>query len=153
VSLQPFASSGRALVLDANILIRAVLGRQALSLIESYSERALLLTPSLAFDDAARYLPGLIARRGYPGEISTAMIEDALQNRLSRLIESMPPYVYAAREREARRRLRLRDESDWPYLALALTFGCPVWTEDRDFFGVGVPTWTTDRIHIYFDDD
>lgn len=26
---------------------------------------------------------------------------------------------------------------------------CPIWTEDNDFFGTGVPTWTTDRIDIY----
>jgi len=27
---------------------------------------------------------------------------------------------------------------------------CPVWTEDADFFGTGVATWTTDRIALYF---
>ncbi|MBK6595685.1 MAG: nucleotide-binding protein, partial [Burkholderiales bacterium] len=26
-----------------------------------------------------------------------------------------------------------------------------VWTEDADFFGTGVATWTTDRIALYFD--
>jgi hypothetical protein len=31
-----------------------------------------------------------------------------------------------------------------------LVIECPVWTEDRDFFGTGVPTWTTDRIERYF---
>lgn len=39
---------------------------------------------------------------------------------------------------------------DWPVVATALTFNCPIWTEDQDFFGVGLPTWTTDRIHIFF---
>ena len=24
------------------------------------------------------------------------------------------------------------------------------WTEDTDFFGAGVATWTTDRIEVYF---
>jgi len=27
--------------------------------------------------------------------------------------------------------------------------GCPVWTEDADFFGAGVATWTTDRVALY----
>jgi hypothetical protein len=27
--------------------------------------------------------------------------------------------------------------------------GCPIWTEDTDFFGCGVATWTTDRVEIY----
>ena len=26
----------------------------------------------------------------------------------------------------------------------------PVWNEDVGFFGAGVPTWTTDRAHLYF---
>ncbi|WP_237574045.1 MULTISPECIES: PIN domain-containing protein [Burkholderiaceae] len=30
-----------------------------------------------------------------------------------------------------------------------MTIGCPVWTEDADFFGTGVATWTTDRIQFY----
>jgi hypothetical protein len=25
----------------------------------------------------------------------------------------------------------------------------PFWTEDRDFFGTGVATWTSDRVEIY----
>lgn len=38
---------------------------------------------------------------------------------------------------------------DWPVLACALTRNCPIWTEDQDFFGAGVPTWTTDRIELF----
>ncbi|MHB1374958.1 MAG: PIN domain-containing protein [Thauera sp.] len=36
-----------------------------------------------------------------------------------------------------------RDERDWPGLAAALLMNCPIWTEDQDFFGAGIPTWTT----------
>ena len=46
---------------------------------------------------------------------------------------------------------RVRDVDDWPVLACAMTIGCPVWTEDADFFGAGVATWTTDRITLYLD--
>jgi predicted nucleic acid-binding protein len=45
----------------------------------------------------------------------------------------------------ARQRLARRDEDDWPILACALVLGYPIWTEDTDFFGCGVATWTTDR--------
>ncbi|HEU0020745.1 MAG TPA: PIN domain-containing protein [Dehalococcoidia bacterium] len=51
-----------------------------------------------------------------------------------------------------RRRLAGRDEADWPFVALALILGCPIWTEDRDFFGSGVATWATDRVELYFQD-
>ena len=37
--------------------------------------------------------------------------------------------------RVARERLRGRDEDDWSYLAPALGFAYPFWTEDWDFFG------------------
>jgi hypothetical protein len=30
---------------------------------------------------------------------------------------------------------------------------CPTWTEDQDFFGSGVATWTTDRIELYLRGD
>ncbi|MCC6367466.1 MAG: nucleotide-binding protein, partial [Bryobacterales bacterium] len=41
------------------------------------------------------------------------------------------------------------DEDDWPVLAAALALCCPIWTEDTDFFGCGVATWTTDRVELY----
>jgi hypothetical protein len=33
---------------------------------------------------------------------------------------------------------------------LALVFGCPIWTEDQDFFGTGIATWRTKNIEIFF---
>ena len=38
---------------------------------------------------------------------------------------------------------------DWPVLACALALECPIWTEDRDFFGTGVATWTSDRVELF----
>ncbi|NJR60795.1 MAG: hypothetical protein HC769_19405 [Cyanobacteria bacterium CRU_2_1] len=32
---------------------------------------------------------------------------------------------------------------------ISLMLNCPIWTEDADFFGAGVATWTSDRVHIY----
>jgi len=47
-----------------------------------------------------------------------------------------------------RSRIESRDPDDWPILATALALECPIWTEDQDFFGAGVPTWTTDRVEL-----
>ena len=49
----------------------------------------------------------------------------------------------------ARQRMDRRDKDDWPILAAALALDCPIWTEDTDFFGCGVATWTTDRVELY----
>lgn len=52
-------------------------------------------------------------------------------------------------ENQARERLGGRDEDDWPVLAAALGLGCPIWTEDQDFFGTGRAVCTTSKIAIF----
>lgn len=37
-------------------------------------------------------------------------------------------------------------------LIRAVLGNCPIWTEDQDFFGTGVSTWTTDRVHLFFEE-
>jgi predicted nucleic acid-binding protein len=59
--------------------------------------------------------------------------------------------LYGDFEGEARKRLSARDPEDWPILAAALALGCPIWTEDTDFFGCGVATWTSASIDIFLD--
>ena len=51
--------------------------------------------------------------------------------------------------RSARSRIELRDPDDWPVAAVALLLNAPIWTEDQDFFGSGIATWTTDRVELY----
>jgi len=57
--------------------------------------------------------------------------------------------LYGDFEAEARKRLAARDPDDWPILAAALALGCPIWTEDTDFFGCGVATWTSASIDSF----
>lgn len=70
-----------------------------------------------------------------------------LWNTCARLLRRLIA-IYGEFEREARERLRGRDETDWPVFAIALGFDCDVWSEDQDFFGTGVAVWTTNRIEI-----
>ena len=46
----------RQLVLDANILIRAVLGRRVRQIIETHALHASFFAPEVAYADAGRYL-------------------------------------------------------------------------------------------------
>ena len=48
-----------------------------------------------------------------------------------------------------RRRVSSRDPDDWQVAAAALALQCPIWTEDKDFFGSGIATWTTDRVELF----
>ena len=55
------------IVLDANILIRAILGRRVRQLIETYAAQGFrFVAPEVAFDDAQKYLPPLLRKRGKP---------------------------------------------------------------------------------------
>ena len=62
-------------------------------------------------------------------------------------MQSVDEDVYRSFEDVARR--RISDERDWPILATALALDCPVWTEDADFFGSGIATWTTNTVPLY----
>lgn len=51
-------------------------------------------------------------------------------------------------ESDARARLDSPGQPDWPVLAGALALDAAIWSDDRDFFGVGVPVWSTRTIHL-----
>jgi predicted nucleic acid-binding protein len=133
------------IVLDANIVIRAVLGRRVRQLIDTYAAQGIrFFAPDVVFDDAEKYLPPLLSKRGKPLTDLPASLQ-----RMRNIIEPVTPEFYTVFESDARQRLRGRDEKDWPVLATALALACPVWTEDEDFFGTGVAVWTTNRIEIF----
>ena len=134
------------LVLDANILIRAVLGSRVLALLRMYADRVEFLAPDTAFAEAREWLPEILERRQLPVAPAIAALD-----LIARLVRTIECEVYSPYEAVARERMDRRDEDDWPVLAAALAFDCPIWTEDADFFGCGVATWTTDRVEFYME--
>jgi predicted nucleic acid-binding protein len=136
--------SDRAIVLDANILIRAVLGKRVRELLVENADRVQFFSPDVAYADARKYLPALLEKRGIQSE-STMAVLDALET----IVLPLELVVYVDFKAQALQRIATRDADDWPVLACAMTIGCPVWTEDADFFGTGVATWTTDRVELY----
>jgi predicted nucleic acid-binding protein len=129
------------IVLDANILIRAILGRRVRQLLDEYSGHGVrFYAPDVAYADAGKYLPSLLKKKGK----ADADLSMSLRY-LRHLVEPIGWESYGAFEGEARLRLRGRDEDDWPVVATALALAYPIWTEDTDFFGVGVAVWTTNR--------
>ena len=132
------------LVLDANILIRAVLGSRVLSLLRKYADQIEFLAPDTAFQEAREHLPQILERRNVPLAPALAVLE-----LVAMLVQTIEIEAYSRFESVARERIGRRDEDDWPILASALALDCPIWTEDTDFFGCGVATWTTDRVELY----
>jgi predicted nucleic acid-binding protein len=47
--------------------------------------------------------------------------------------------LYEDFEKTARDRITRRDPDDWPVVAVAMLLDLPIWTEDQDFFGTGMP--------------
>ena len=137
--------TGKAIVLDANILIRAVLGKRVRELILDHSQTVKFFAPDIAYADARKYLPALLKKRGV--DASAAML---VLDHLEGIVQSIDAELYEGMQQQALQRIAVRDADDWPVLACAMTLGCPVWTEDADFFGTGVATWTSDRVELYF---
>jgi predicted nucleic acid-binding protein len=138
--------ASKTIVLDANILIRAVLGKRVRDLIFQNITEVKFFAPDVAYADARKYLPALLKKRGV--DASAALV---LLDRLEDVVQSIEAELYDGLQEQALQRIATRDADDWPVLACAMKIGCPVWTEDTDFFGTGVATWTTDRIALYFE--
>lgn len=105
-----------------------------MQLLEEYASRGIrFYAPAHAYTEAKIHLPELLKRFGKAGEVSAGL------QYLESLIEPVEVELYAIFEKEARARLLGRDEEDWPVLAAAFALASPIWTEDKDFFGIGVP--------------
>jgi len=115
-----------------------------LALLRKYAGQVEFLTPDTAFEEAREKLPGILERRKVPVDPAMTMLVQ-----LADVVQAVDAETYRSFEHLARERIARRDEVDWPVLAIALALGCAIWTEDADFFGCGVATWTTDRVELY----
>ena len=95
-------------------------------------------------DEVREYVLALCAKRGWPIAPAVELL-DALLG----LLHVIDTPLFAEFEADALRRIGARDPEDWPVVALALAVDAPVWTEDTDFFGSGVATWTTENVEVY----
>jgi len=137
--------NAECLVLDANILIRAVLGKRVRTLLCLYGASVRFYAPEFAFAEAREHLPAILAKRNIPSSEGLVVLDT-----LAAIVQEVNLETYFAFEQAARERLRGRDLEDWPVLATALAMQCPIWTEDTDFFGTGIATWKTDRVELFF---
>ena len=134
----------KALVLDANILIRAVLGQRVRRIFDVHAESISFFLPESSYAEAEEHLAALVVKRG--GDPAKAL---AVLKAMAALATIVGDDLYGDFEAEARKRLGSRDPEDWPILAAALALDCPIWTEDKDFFGCGVATWASASIDVF----
>ena len=134
----------KRVVLDANILLRGVLGHRVLGLLDSYADAVAFYSPDICFEEAQKHIPAIARRRNADPTGGLLLLE-----RIAETVAVVDRVLYEEHEARARYRISSRDEADWPVVATSLLLDCPVWTEDKDFFGSGVATWTTATIEIY----
>lgn len=94
----------RAIVLDANILIRAVLGKRVRELIADNANNVQFFSPDAAYVDARKYLPSLLEKRGVHSD-STMAVLDALET----IVRPVELGVYAGFKTQALERIAMRD--------------------------------------------
>jgi predicted nucleic acid-binding protein len=91
-----------------------------------------------------RRIAAFIRRRSLEPALGTELAEACLAA-IEANVVILDESIYAALEDEARER-SLRDPHDWPVVATALALSAAIWTNDNDFLGTGVATWTTDSL-------
>lgn len=139
------------LVVDTSVLVGELLraaGRERLA-----DERLELFLPEQMWDETRVELPRrinhFVRRRGLDHRLGDELVTTslaAIEANLTVLDEA----IYAALEDEARARA-VRDPRDWPIVACALALGAAIWTNDNDFLGTGVATWTTPTLQWWLD--
>lgn len=133
------------LVIDANILIRAVLGSRVRQLINGYADSVAFYIAEANLNEAEFHLSQSLAQKQNLDEAEWRSVFNGLLDNIG----VVPDKALVDFECQARARIEKRDPNDWPAVAAALIFDCPVWTEDKDFFGAGVATWTTATVELY----
>lgn len=107
--------------MDTNILIRGILGERVPQLLEQYSEHVQFFTTAICYEELQRNLQNILKRKNLSLELFLPSIDW-----LEAVVAPLDEDIYGPFEEEAKRRIGLRDERDWPLLALALALDCPV---------------------------
>jgi predicted nucleic acid-binding protein len=128
------------IIVDANIVLSAVLGFRSRPLLETISARRALVI-SL---EASLEVRHVLARLDPDSPLLFEIAEDILES-----IEVVETIRYDANLPSAEQSLqhavasRNGSLSDAHILALAWTYDADIWSHDRDFAGTGWPSWSS----------
>lgn len=123
------------LAVDANPILSAIIGSSARNIFLS-AESTLFYTTVSNYGEVEKYIPVLSSKRDIP-------LED-LYLALSMLPLSVCDVdFYKSKVRQAKLMIEKRDPYDVHLLALSLKLNCPIWSNDKDFEGLGVKIYNT----------
>lgn len=116
-------------------MLSALIGGRARLVIASPHGPRCVATEAVAIE-IARHIPRLAAQR----RLDPTLLSAALQ---VMPVEWRPAADYYHNREDAEQRIAARDPDDWPTVALALTLGLPIWSQDKDLTDAGLDVFTT----------
>lgn len=126
------------LAADANILLSSLIGGRAKFALQ-HPQIHEIFTTEHTFAEVEEYAPILSRQKRLPSDILLLAVAA-----LPVTIVSRTEYVKSIAE--ATKRIGARDRDDIDLLALALHFRVPIWSNDRDFEGLNIELFTTERL-------
>ena len=123
------------LVVDANVMVSALIGRSLPLLADQAARGTILAAP----------LPQLAETRKVLRRYGTVDVDERMETLLD-IVQPLEPVVFGMFEAQARERLEPHGQPDWPVLAAAMALGADIWSHDKDFLGVGVPVWSNRNV-------
>jgi predicted nucleic acid-binding protein len=137
------------IVADASSLVAELLRRRGQDLVE-HPDLSLAM-PDVTWAEVEHELNRRTEQIVRQGRMSVAHVRFLLERAfllVESRIERVAREAYSHLEGLARERIA-RDPSDWPVVASALALDAGIWTNDCDFLGCGLPTWTTETLIAY----
>jgi predicted nucleic acid-binding protein len=139
------------LVVDTSVLVGELprtSGRSRLG-----DDRLELFLPEQMWAETQVELPRRIAAFARRRHLDVAVADDLMAlcvEAVEANVVILDEAIYAAVEDEALARCQ-REPTDWPVVATALALSGDIWTNDNDYLGTGVPTWTTQTLQTWLD--
>ncbi len=134
------------LVVDASVLVAELLRERGRKLL--MDARLELVITDVQWDETqhelTRRLTILVKRNQLSATTANELLQTSFELAASNLI-LFEKSSYEFLGPKARRRI-LRDPNDWQSVALALALNTGIWTNDKDFFGCGIATWSTETL-------
>jgi predicted nucleic acid-binding protein len=129
------------LIVDANVLLSAVLGESLALLSDIAAAGSVLLVPQPMMRETQ-----VIAadKRRVPASDAYARLQV-----IETMVTALEPMHYEHYEVSARQRLSVRGQKDWPLLAASLALEAPIWSNDKHLWGTGVAVWRTRNIRYW----
>ncbi len=123
------------LILDANIMVSALMGR-SFPLLLVLDERGIRLMAAVHQIAETRKI--LHDKSSYTPEEVEARMADLIS-----VVMPLHPMLYDKHEARARSCLLERGQPDWSVLAACYETASAAWSHDKDLFGSGVAVWST----------